>query len=346
MMSLEEVYKQFERFLHSQASHWKSKFEYDEIFQTAVLGLMKAYKTYDESKGLLFMTYLSTVVNNEILMYNRKHERYLGQESLNRVIPGKDHSECELQELIADEKNGIEELLESFELEDNKQQLKAAMEKLSERQRNVIVDYYIKGLNQNQICEKYGLCQSYISRIIKTGLKRLKLMCKGKFEEYNTGGLEMKNMTKENLLEDVRRLGMGRKALEEMAKKYETTPGTISNYIYSRYGINLIIKAEREKEKALVEHPVENKPVEVETTPKTPVIETAKPEKVGLRPEPIVVNMLKITKMILSGEFNTYEIENNQIFFGNMSVTLKKEQIDNYIMELKQLKETMESLTA
>lgn len=82
-LTLEETFYQFKNFLHSRADKFgfdsqvlyeNANISHDDAFQVASVGLIKAYNTYNPEAGIMFITYLSTVVDNEILMFMRKQK--------------------------------------------------------------------------------------------------------------------------------------------------------------------------------------------------------------------------------------------------------------------------------
>lgn len=76
-MTCDEVFNQFKKFLYKTAYKWSSQYDINDLVQVAGMGLTKAYNTYDVDKGIMFITYLATIVNNEIRMYNRKNKNIL-----------------------------------------------------------------------------------------------------------------------------------------------------------------------------------------------------------------------------------------------------------------------------
>lgn len=71
-MTCSEVYEQFKNFLYKIAYKWSKQYDIEDIFQIAGVALTKAYNAYDADKGINFITYLATIVSNEIRMYHRK----------------------------------------------------------------------------------------------------------------------------------------------------------------------------------------------------------------------------------------------------------------------------------
>lgn len=174
-MTLEEAFKQYEKFLHKLAHKWSGTCEYDELFQLASIGLIKAYNTYDVAKGFNFMTYLGRVVTNEILQFNRKSRKHAAVQSTETVIHlDKNNNEFTVSEIIADETNYEELVLDKIDKENLPVKIRSLINSLSPREKEVIIYRYIHGLEQKAIGEKLGISQSYISRVIKDGLEKMR----------------------------------------------------------------------------------------------------------------------------------------------------------------------------
>ncbi|AJA50088.1 RNA polymerase sigma-28 factor [Clostridium pasteurianum DSM 525 = ATCC 6013] len=174
-MTLEEVFKQYERFLHRLVQKWDNTYEHEELFQVASVGLIKTYKSYDINKGFIFMTYLGRVVNNEILMFNRRQRKYNSNKSMETVIHVDfDGNDLTLSEVITDEINYEEMILDKIDRENLPGKIRILLNSLNEREKDVITCMFFKGLNQGQISKRLGISQSYISRLIQRSLKKMK----------------------------------------------------------------------------------------------------------------------------------------------------------------------------
>lgn len=149
----------------------------DDLIEESHIGLVKAVDTYDIDKKNLFLTYASTVIKNQILMYLRKIKKYTREDySINSVVGyGNNDKEHELIDTICDENiNILDDYLEKEKIQD----LYLALETLDEKKRDIIKKYFGIGcypLGQCQIGEIYGYSQSHISRILKSSIKQMKI---------------------------------------------------------------------------------------------------------------------------------------------------------------------------
>lgn len=174
-MTLEEVFKQYERLLHEFANKWHGTYEHEDLFQIASLGLIKAYNAYDINKGFSFATYLGIVANNEILMFNRRSRKYNNNQSMNAIIHvDTDGNDLTVGDTVADEIDYEELVLEKIYLEELPEAINELLSTLTDRERKIITYRFIDGLEQWRIAEKLDISQSFISRVIQKSLKKLK----------------------------------------------------------------------------------------------------------------------------------------------------------------------------
>lgn len=163
---------------HIVKKYTQSVPEQDELISIGTIGLIKAVSTFDYKKGAKFATYASRCIENEILMNFRAAKKsssdvYLGEP----VETDKDGNSMTLIDLIDD---GID-INEQVELRIRSKQLyqflKTALDK---RELEIIVYRYglYSGLphTQNETAEKLGISRSYVSRIEKKAIHKLKEM--------------------------------------------------------------------------------------------------------------------------------------------------------------------------
>ena len=173
----EELIKHNMRLVAHVAKKYKNNMPQDELISTGSIGLLKAVKTFNYSKGSSFSTYATRCINNEILMLIRSDKKYANQVYLDDVIStDKDGNEISLLEVIPE---NIENIFEKIHN-------KLAFEKvvriikihLTEREQKVIfMRYGICGYNQYtqmEISSKLGISRSYISRIEKHAIEVVK----------------------------------------------------------------------------------------------------------------------------------------------------------------------------
>ena len=139
--------------------------------------MIKGISTFDASKGARLATYAARCVENEILMYFRSQKKSAQDVSLSDYIEtGSDGAPLQLMDVISDDGD----LLERVATRESVSQLKNALENcLTEQQRQVIILRY--GLNgqpprkQREVAQITGISRSYISRIEKRALEKLRL---------------------------------------------------------------------------------------------------------------------------------------------------------------------------
>lgn len=149
----------------------------EDLISIGTIGLMKAIDTYDMEKGRKLATYASRCVENELLMFFRQKRKRNKEISLYDPIGvDKEGNEISLLDIIeSDEKDMIDEM----DLVDNTKILYALVgEVLTPREKQVICQRYGIGgtteITQRQIGEQMGISRSYVSRIEKRALEKLR----------------------------------------------------------------------------------------------------------------------------------------------------------------------------
>lgn len=148
----------------------------DDMISVGTVGLIKAVNSFDDSKGKL-ATYAAKCIENEILMLLRSEKKKSREVSLFEPIgTDKDGNDVSLIDVIEITEK---EVYEKCELRQNMLKLHEIFDKvLNERERDIIFNRYglygRKEVTQKQLAEKYGISRSYVSRIEKKALKKLK----------------------------------------------------------------------------------------------------------------------------------------------------------------------------
>lgn len=155
------------------------KFSYEEDYESvAMIGLIKAADTFDLEKGVRFATYAARVIHNDILMYIRKNKRYPKIISFETVIPGTDESPLTIGDTLSYEDKEIDK----FEKAEGVKELHEAIHSLPDRECKIICLLYgideKRPYNQREVAKRFGLSQSYISRLEKNILKKMKIKLK------------------------------------------------------------------------------------------------------------------------------------------------------------------------
>ena len=148
----------------------------EDLISIGTIGLMKAIGTYRLEKKIKLATYASRCIENEILMYIRKTANQKTEISLDEPI----NMDCEGNELLLSDILGTDEDTISRPLEEDvdKAILRQALETLPPREQEIVfLRYGLEGrkeLTQKEVAQTMGISQSYISRLEKRILQRLR----------------------------------------------------------------------------------------------------------------------------------------------------------------------------
>lgn len=148
----------------------------EDLISIGTIGLIKAVNTFDPQRKIKLATYASRCIENEILMHLRRNNRIRSEVSFDEPL----NTDGDGNELLLSEVLGTdgEVVYKSFEEEIEKKLLWKAMQKLSARERKIVE--YRFGLadgaekTQKEVADLLGISQSYISRLEKKTLKRLR----------------------------------------------------------------------------------------------------------------------------------------------------------------------------
>lgn len=148
----------------------------EDLVSIGTIGLMKAVKTFNPVKNIKLATYASRCIENEILMYLRKSSNSRIEMSFDEPLSiDWDGNELTLRDVLGSEPD---EVGLSIEYEDEKRLLMRVVHSLPEKERNLMERRF--GLNgskiytQKQLADKMGISQSYISRLEKRILAKIK----------------------------------------------------------------------------------------------------------------------------------------------------------------------------
>ncbi len=148
----------------------------EDLISIGTIGLIKAVSTYKPAKNIKLATYASRCIENEILMYLRKTSNLKSEVSFDEPL----NTDWDGNELLLSDILGTENDLVMKPLEDDvdRQLLTNALEKLSERERLIItLRFGLDGRQertQKEVADQLGISQSYISRLEKRIISRLK----------------------------------------------------------------------------------------------------------------------------------------------------------------------------
>lgn len=148
----------------------------EDLISIGTIGLIKAVRTYRTDKNIKLATYASRCIENEILMHMRKVSNLKAEVSLDEPI----NMDGEGNELLLSDILGTDEDVIQRPMEDavDIMILKKAVSDLPEREREIILMRYgmlgRKELTQKEIAQNMGISQSYISRLEKKILLKLR----------------------------------------------------------------------------------------------------------------------------------------------------------------------------
>ncbi|MDR1700121.1 MAG: RNA polymerase sporulation sigma factor SigK [Lachnoclostridium sp.] len=149
----------------------------DDLISIGTIGLIKAIDTYKEDKGVRLATYASRCIDNELLMMLRSDKKQAKEVYLYEPI-GVDDGEGNHISLLDILETTDEDIAERIELEENIGKLYDFVEnKLGSREKEIIrLRYGLLGreVTQREIAKKLGISRSYVSRIEKKALKKLR----------------------------------------------------------------------------------------------------------------------------------------------------------------------------
>jgi len=140
---------------------------YEETLSCCFMGLVKAAGAFDETRGFSFATFATKCMENEILMYLRKQNKvYKHEELFCSFMQIKDNGdEFDVSEVVLNKGQSNNNVDEWIENEIMKINLRKALAKLKPKERHILFEY-ANGNRQSEIARRYGLSQSYVSRII------------------------------------------------------------------------------------------------------------------------------------------------------------------------------------
>ena len=148
----------------------------EDLISIGTIGLIKAIGTYRSDKNIKLATYSSRCIENEILMYVRKLSVRRGEVSLDEPINlDSDGNEMRLSDILGTDDNIVTGPLEDAV---DMMVLHQALEELPDREREIVyMRYGLQGrkeLTQKEVAEKMGISQSYMSRLEKRIMQKLR----------------------------------------------------------------------------------------------------------------------------------------------------------------------------
>lgn len=149
----------------------------EDLVSIGTIGLIKAVNTFDPVKKIKLATYASRCIENEILMYLRRNNKTRSEVSFDEPLNiDWDGNELLLSDVLGTENDVI---YKSLEEEVDHKLLRTAMEKLSQREKVIMemrfgLNHQLKEKTQKEVADLLGISQSYISRLEKRIIRRLR----------------------------------------------------------------------------------------------------------------------------------------------------------------------------
>ena len=148
----------------------------EDLISIGTIGLIKAVGTYQPAKSIKLATYASRCIENEILMYLRKTANQKSELSFDEPL----NTDWDGNELLLSDILGTDEdlVVQPLEADVDRQLLRQALERLEDRERHIItLRFGLDGrreCTQKEVADLLGISQSYISRLEKRIIARLK----------------------------------------------------------------------------------------------------------------------------------------------------------------------------
>lgn len=148
----------------------------EDLISIGTIGLIKSINTYRSDKNIKLATYASRCIENEILMYIRKNASHRGDISIDEPLNTDwDGNELLLSDILGSDSDSVSQSLEKNE---DEKIIRFAVSELSEREQTIIKLRYGLGggkeRTQKEVADMLGISQSYISRLEKRIISRLR----------------------------------------------------------------------------------------------------------------------------------------------------------------------------
>lgn len=161
---------------HIMKKYYAIAADQEDLISIGTIGLIKGITTFDHTKGARLATYAARCVENEILMYFRSQRKTSQDVSLSDYIEtGADGTMLSLMDVVSDQ----EDLTETICRKENARQIRSAIEKYLTTQERLVIQlrYGLDGeipLRQREVALRTGISRSYVSRIEKKALEKLR----------------------------------------------------------------------------------------------------------------------------------------------------------------------------
>jgi RNA polymerase sporulation-specific sigma factor len=160
---------------HIIKKYYSSSCDPDDLISIGTVGLIKGISSYRPDRGVRLATYASRCVENEILMYFRSQRKSAGDVSLSDALDNDGEGGLSIQDVLYEE----DDILERLALKEDSRRLRRLVNtELDQREREIIsLRYGLDGrpaLPQREVAAKLGISRSYVSRLEKKALEKLR----------------------------------------------------------------------------------------------------------------------------------------------------------------------------
>ncbi len=161
---------------HIMKKYYAQTSDQEDLISIGTIGLIKGITTFDPSKGARLATYAARCVENEILMYFRSQRKSAQDVSLSDYIEtGTDGAALSLMDVVGEEEDLTEHVSQKEQLHTL---CRVVDQVLTAQERQVIILRYGLGggvpLRQREVAQRTGISRSYVSRIEKRALEKLR----------------------------------------------------------------------------------------------------------------------------------------------------------------------------
>ncbi len=160
---------------HIIKKYYSASCDQDDLISIGTVGLIKGIASYRPDKGVRLATYASRCVENEILMFFRSQRKSAGDVSLSDALDSDGEGGLSIQDVLYEE----DDILERLALREDSRRLRRFVSgALDRREREIITLRYGLGgdapLPQREVATKLGISRSYVSRLEKKALEKLR----------------------------------------------------------------------------------------------------------------------------------------------------------------------------
>ena len=166
---------------HIMKKYYAQSADQEDLISIGTIGLIKGIESFNPEKGARLATYAARCVENEILMYFRSQKKNAQDVSLSDYIEtGADGAPLQLMDVVADQSD----LLETVSTREDLRKLREAVDTVLSGQERLVVRlrYGLDGetpKRQREVADVTGISRSYVSRIEKRALEKLKRALEG-----------------------------------------------------------------------------------------------------------------------------------------------------------------------